>query len=101
MGIEVRLKGESGEVLAEVNDRQMALSRATSGPLTGTRLLRYLMPYGDAIFNQAQAGDLKDDVHALLRSQAGTPLCAVLAEVEPLIERLSTETHVYLWFIGD
>jgi hypothetical protein len=60
MGIEVRLKTESGEILAEVNDRQMALSRSTSGPLTGTRLLRYLMPYGDAVFNQAQARDLRE-----------------------------------------
>jgi hypothetical protein len=101
MGIEVRLKRESGEVLAEVYDRQMALSRATSGALTGTRLLRYLLPYGDAVFNQAQADDLRDDVSHLLRSHPDTPLSAVLAEVEPLIERLSAETHVYLWFIGD
>jgi hypothetical protein len=73
MGIEVRLKRESGEVLAEVDDHQMALSRATSGPLTSTRLLRYLMPWGDAVFNQAQANDLKDDVRELLRTHSGTP----------------------------
>jgi hypothetical protein len=85
MGIEVRLKAESGEVLAEVNDRQIALYRATSGPLTGTRLLRYLLPHGDAVFNQAQADDLRNDVHALLRAHSGTPLSAVLAEIEPLI----------------
>ena len=101
MGIEVRLKRESGEVLGEVDDHQMALSRATSGPLMGTRLLRYLMPWGDAVFNQAQADDLRDDVRLLLRSHGGTPLADVLAKVEPLIERLSTETHAYLWFIGD
>ena len=29
MGIEVRLKRENGEILAEVDDHQMALSRAS------------------------------------------------------------------------
>jgi len=101
MGIEVRLKRENGEILAEVDDHQMALSRATAGPLTSTRLLRYLMPWGDAVFNQAQANDLRDDVRELLRTHGGTPLGDVLAQVEPLIDQLSVETHAYLWFIGD
>lgn len=101
MGIVVLLKREDGEVIAEVNDHRMTLSRATSGPLTDTRLLRYLVPWGDAIFNQAQAGDLRDDIRQILRSHAGTPLAEVLASVEPLVERLSRETHVYLWFVGD
>jgi hypothetical protein len=101
MGIDVRLKREDGEVIGEVNDHRMTLSRATSGPLSGTRLLRYLVPWGDAIFNQAQASDLRDDIHQILRSHPGTPLAEILAGVEPLVERLSSETHVYLWFIGD
>jgi hypothetical protein len=101
MGIEVLLKRDDGEVIAEVNDHRMTLSRATSGLLTGTRLLRYLVPWGHAIFNQAQAGDLRDDIRQILRSHPGTPLAEILASVEPLVERLSSETHVYLWFMGD
>ena len=46
MGIEVRLKGETGEVLAEVGDPQMVLSRATPHAFAGTRLLKYLVPLG-------------------------------------------------------
>jgi hypothetical protein len=101
MGIDVLLKREDGEVIAEVHDHRMTLSRATSGPLTATRLLRYLVPWGDAIFNQAQAGDLRDDIRQILRSHPGTPLAEVLVNVEPLVERLSSETHSYLWFVGD
>jgi len=101
MGIDVRLKREDGEVIGEVDDFRTTLSRATSGPLTSTRLLRYLVPWGDAIFNQAQAGDLIDDIHQILRSHPGTPLAELLASVEPLVQRLSNETHAYLWFVGD
>ena len=101
MGIEVRLRRETGEVLGEVDDCKMALSRATSGLLSGTRLLRYLVPWGDAVFNQAQANDLRDDVRELLRTHRGSPLGDVLVQIEPLIEQLSAETHAYLWFIGD
>jgi hypothetical protein len=101
MGIDVLLKREDGEVIDAVHDNRMTLSLATAGPLTGTRLLRYLVPWGDAIFNQAQAGDLRDDIRQILRSHSGTPLAEVLASIEPLVERLSSETHVYLWFVGD
>jgi hypothetical protein len=101
MGIDVQLKEEDGEVLAEVGDRQNALSRATSGTLSTTRLLKYLMPWGDTVFNEAQAFDLRDDVRQLILSQSGTPLADVLANVEPLIDRLSEEPGLYLWFIGD
>lgn len=101
MGIDVRLKREDGEVLAEVNDYALTLSRATSGPLRETRLLRYLIPWGDTVFNQAQAVDLQDDIRQISISHSGTALAEVLASVEPLAERLSNETHLYLWFIGD
>lgn len=101
MGIDVRLKSESGEVLAEVGDPRMVLSRATQNALSDTRLLKYLLPWGDTMFNQAQANDLRADIGQLLRSHPGTPLADILASIEPLIDRLSSETHVYLWFLGD
>jgi len=28
-------------------------------------------------------------------------LDAKMSEVEPLVEKLSRETHLYLWFVGD
>jgi hypothetical protein len=100
MGIEVQLRREDGEILAEVADDQMVLSKAARNGFSGTRLLQYVVPWGDAIFNQAQAGDLATDINAVKGANPGS-LSEILSAVEPLVERLSREVHVYLWFVGD
>jgi hypothetical protein len=101
MGIEVQLRNESGEVIDEVGDSHMVLSRAALKSFSGTRLLRYLAPWGDAMFNQAQASDLANDIQMVKSAYPSTPLSEMLCKVEPLVEKLSRETHVYLWFVGD
>jgi hypothetical protein len=101
MGIEVQLKRASGEVLAEVADPKMVLSRATNRSLSGTRLLKYIVPWGDAMFNQAQARELASDIANVKAAHPNTPLFDLLVEVERLVEQLSRETHLYLWFMGD
>ena len=84
-----------------ITDRQMLLSRAAQGAFSDTRLLKYLVPWGDAIFNQAQADDLRDDIRLLKSANPRSALSALLSDVEPLVDRLSREVHVYLWFVGD
>jgi hypothetical protein len=79
----------------------MILSRAAENKLSDTRLLRYLVPWGDAMFNQAQAGDLINDIARVKNNYPDTPLCKLLLEFEPLVARLASESHVYLWFVGD
>ena len=79
----------------------MVLSRASHKTFSGTRLLRYLMPWGDAIFNQAQADDLLNDIWVVKSNNPDTPLSQMLSKLEPLVEKLSRETHMYLWFVGD
>jgi hypothetical protein len=101
MGINVLLKAEESEVLGEVCDPKMALSRATNHLLSDTVLLRYLLPWGDAIFNQAQAADLANDIAKVKNENSDTTLCELLSKVEPLVQRLASETHLYLWFMGD
>src|SRR5262245_27513664 len=102
MGIDVILRSESPEDLASVPDHQMLLSRAAaSGRFSGSRLLRYLVPWGDAVFNQAQAGDLRDDLRVLAGGNLDPLLRRHLLEIDTLVERLAAETHSYLWFIGD
>jgi hypothetical protein len=85
----------------EVGDSRMVLAQASHGALAGTRLLRYLVPYGDAVFNQAQAADLLDDLRQVMDQYTGTPLAEIAARIEPLVQRLGSDTHVYLWFRGD
>ena len=102
MGIEVQLRNERGDILAEVGDADMTLSRAAGrSAFSATRLLKYLVPWGDAVFNQAQASDLADDIKYILRSEAQALLVGRLEAIAFLVDRLSRETHVYLWFIGD
>jgi hypothetical protein len=101
MGIDVQLRSESGQVLDAVSDRDMVLSRAAQRQFSKTRLLRYLVPYGDAVFNQSQSADLADDVAGVRRDDPDSPLSARLGEVEHLIQQLSAHPHVYLWFVGD
>jgi hypothetical protein len=101
MGIDVQLRAESGEILGEVADTRMVLSRATRRSFAGTRLLKYLVPWGDAMFNQAQADDLEADIGDVKVANPGTPLFELLSQIEPLVARLARETHVYLWFVGD
>ena len=101
MGINVLLKGEGGAVLDDLCDSKMVLSRATRNQLSDTRLLTYLIPCGDAVFNQAQAADLANDIVRVKKENPDSPLCELLSKVEPLVERLASETHVYLWFMGD
>ncbi len=102
MGIDAVLRGEDEEELASVPDPQMLLSRATTaGAFSQTQLLKYLVPWGDAVFNQAQAPALRDDIRLLTIRDSASPLTARLLEISVLVERLAKETHSYLWFIGD
>ena len=80
----------------------MVLSRAAQhDSFAGTRLLKYLMPWGDAVFNQAQADDLGSDIADVKRTGTDPQLLEVLCQLEPLVDQLNRETHAYLWFIGD
>ena len=79
----------------------MVLSRAAHRALAGTRLLQYLVPWGDAMFNQAQARDLEQDIAHVKAANPHTPLFDLLVELEPLVAQLSSDVHSYLWFVGD
>ena len=63
--------------------------------------LKYVVPWGDAIFNKAQADDLESDIADVKRANPDPDLLQILSEIEPLVAQLSRETHAYLWFVGD
>jgi len=102
MGIDAFLRTESGEELASVPDSAMVLSRAaSSAAFSESRLLRYLVPLGDTIFNQAQAPDLRDDIRVYVEANGRSPASEHLRAIGELVEKLVSLTHAYLWFIGD
>lgn len=61
------------------------------------KLLCYLDPYGDTIFNRLQMDDLIDDLLKLKKAE-NNPL---IDEVLLLAERCKLNTHTYLFFYGD
>ena len=60
-------------------------------------LLKYLDPYGDAVFNRLQMNDLIRDIHELGKTQKDK----LLEEILALAENCKEEPHTYLWFYGD
>jgi hypothetical protein len=102
MGINAFLRTESGEELASVLDPAMVLSRAaSSAAFSESRLLRYLVPWGDTIFTQAQAPDLQDDIRVYVEANGRSPASEHLRAIGELVEKLVSQTHAYLWFMGD
>jgi hypothetical protein len=63
------------------------------------RLIGYIDPYGDTIFNGLQMADLLDDLHRL---QTAKPIeSRGLERLRRLAELCRDGVHLYVWFIGD
>ena len=97
----VELRGPDDEVLGTVPDPRFLLADATRSQFSECRLLRYLVPWGDTMFNQAQAEDLAADLRLVLAKHSGGPLGHILNSIQPLVDRLAGDPNHYLWFLGD
>ncbi len=101
MGINVVWKTQSGEELARVDDPGMLLSHLGDAlDLHGTVCLRFVDPYGDAIFNQAQLPVLVEELEWAAPSVEDHTLRSHLKAVRDLVGR-ARATHTYPWFVGD
>lgn len=65
--------------------------------LSGFRLLQYLDPYGDTIFNRYQIDDLIVDLEKLDEPAINT----IISQIISLAKRCKDEIHTYLCFNGD
>jgi hypothetical protein len=104
MGIEVAWVDERHEVKQIVGDSQQIVSRLaqTRWPkLAGSVCLRFVVPWGDAVFNQAQNRDLLDELNAEIRETSDARVRTHLQMVFRLVELASNEVHTYIKFIGD
>ena len=103
VGINAIWRNEQGDVLGEVLDPAMLLSRFVGrriSPVADSKCLGFLDAYGDACFNQLQLPDL---VHELRLAKDGINDPATvehLSRVLGLAER-AVGVHTYLWFEGD
>jgi hypothetical protein len=103
MGINAVWRAESGEDMGRVLDPQMLLSSITSDPagLSRTLCLRFLDPYGNAVFNQEQLPILAEELEGLAAVTRDKAVREHLAAVAALARKAIGEIHTYLWFIGD
>lgn len=74
---------------------------ALVGEHARTCCLRFIDPYGNAVFNQAQIPVLLEELRALRNRESDTELAAVLGEVSEFIEHAADQVHTYVRFVGD
>jgi len=90
MAIEVRLEDERGNEQAhalDTTDLLGTLARRDPASLTRFRLLRYIDPYGDTVFNGLQAPDLLQDIAELKTAISDEGALAFLRDLETLVAR--------------
>jgi len=110
--IRVELRSERGEVVRGLSDPaggtfdavdlDRVLPQVAEPPTSPPfRLLCYVDPYGNTVFNQWQMVDLLMDIERVAGhdlkpgERRGFELLRVMAE------RCRDSVHLYLWFIGD
>jgi hypothetical protein len=101
MGIDVRWKSESGELLGFVEDN--GASTALWGLFyrqSSSACVRFIDPAGDACFNQLQLPVLLAEIRQLLPAVAAARDQAYVRAVAGLVER-AVRPHTYVWFVGD
>ena len=64
------------------------------------RCLQYLDPYGNVVFNKAQAHDILQEVARCKAAALSEAEREVMDKLEALASRVSRDVHLYLWVIG-
>ncbi len=100
MPISVQIEGEGGVVEGE-QWWHVCSTAMLAGEYPGRCCLRFIDPYGDAVFNQAQIPVLLEELRALQRKRAGDELASVLSELCAFVERAVDQPHTYVRFVGD
>jgi hypothetical protein len=94
MNFSVSLEDETRGVVETLRS-QLALESAID--LSTFKLLRYLDPYGDTIFNRYQIDDLIVDLEKLAELITDIRISQIIS----LAKRCKDEVHTYLSFNGD
>jgi hypothetical protein len=103
-GIEVAWVDERGntiEVLGDLNSVIAALAMSRWPKLVATACLRFVDPWGDAVFNQTQIPVLLDELRIELAGVLDGKHEEHLLKLVLLVEKAQNQTHTYIKFIGD
>lgn len=104
MGITVAWVDERHEPMQEVPDPRQLLTRLAISRwpgLTSSVCLRFVNPWGDASFNQAQVRVLLDELRGEVSEARDAEVRVHLEEVIRLVERAVDRMHTYIAFVGD
>jgi len=104
MGIDVAWVNERHEHKQEVFDpknvlRNLATSRWPS--LSRSVCLRFIDPWGDAVFNQLQLSELLNELRSEVAEIKDEETKSHLEKVIRLVGRALNQTHTYIKFVGD
>lgn len=94
MNFSISLEDETRAAIETLGDSFVITETAN---LSCFKLLHYLDPYGDTIFNRYQIDDLIIDLERLNEPSADT----IISQIISLARRCKDETHTYLSFNGD
>jgi hypothetical protein len=98
MGVTVRLQDERGKPVSET-DIGIDFRIPTGDP--SFRLLCYIDPYGNTVFNQLQMETFLAEWDKIRREAKTQDETAAWSSVKQLATRCKDEVHLYIRFIGD
>jgi hypothetical protein len=103
MGIDVAWVNERLEPEQQVFDPRQCLTRlaSSSWPKSNTLCLRFIDPWGDTTFNQAQIRVLIAELRDSFEHEVDVEVKEHLGKVIRLVERAIDQVHTYVQFLGD
>ena len=97
MSWSVILEDEHGEIISQLDNEFASQTISSSEFSEKFKLLKYLDPFGDTIFNRLQMDDLIQD----LRTLADLETCSGIDKIIGLAEVCLATPHTYLTFYGN
>lgn len=101
MGIDVQWIGERGDVRECVLDESDLLSEIVAGADEHSVCLRFIDPYGDAVFNQLQLPVLIEELSAVAANRLSREAIEHRQRVIKLATKARGKVHTYIKFYGD
>jgi hypothetical protein len=98
----VVLEGETGTALQTVDDPRNLLHRVLPPPEDASyQWISTIDWYGDTTFNRLQAPLVRAEWQRLIGVAREPEAKALLQRIDELLERCSSEVHLYVTFSGD
>lgn len=105
MALTIALESERGDQRAIVLDERGLLinliRKAARKDAAHLRLLDYVDPYGNTVFNRLQMPQVSRELDDLLSSAESPEARELLSSVQTLVRQAQEGVHLYLRLIGD